>query len=136
MNLLNFLRFAPFSTLETKGESAICVQFRTWLTEQELTNRCIATWRHNQNESNQKTGASWRFWNLQRNMGKFAGIPDYTFLWKNGGLELEIKDGKKGKQSDAQKDYETWCRKKEVPYEIAKSVDEAISIVKKYGIVI
>lgn len=126
---------APFSVLETKGEAAICVQFRTWLAQQTLEKKCRATWRHNQNESNQKRGVNQRWWNLQRNMGKLAGIPDYTFLWKNGCLELEIKDGNKGKQSEAQQDYEEWCNMCEVPYEIARSVDEAIQIVYDYGIV-
>lgn len=134
-NAIHFMRFAPFSELERKGEYKICVEFRSWLMGQQLNNKCIATWRHNQNESNQKKGASWKFWNLQRNMGKFAGIPDYTFCWKNGCLELEIKDGDKGKQSEAQKEYEEWCALCDVPYEIAKSVDEAIQIVYEYGIV-
>ena len=127
---------APFSILETKGEAAICVQFRTWLTQQTHEKKCRATWRHNQNESNQKSGTNQRWWNLQRNMGKLAGIPDYTFLWKNGCLELEIKDGPKGKQSEAQKIYQTWCEDNDVPYEIARSVDEAIQIVKKYKIIL
>jgi len=124
---------APFSVLETKGEPALCVQFRTWLTKEEHDDRCTCVWFHPQNESNQVGNQRW--WNLQRNMGKFAGVSDYVFMGDKINLCLEIKDGPKGKQSEAQSCFEQWCNKKKVPYELARTLDEAIKFVRQYGVI-
>ena len=135
MNFWEYFRSAPTSSLETKGEALICVTFRNWLVEQTYNKHCRAVWFHVQNESNQGS-KTYRFWNLQRNMGKLAGVSDYVFMFKNGNLALEIKDGKKGKQTEAQCFFENWCLSEEVPYEIARTLEEAIAFTKKYQIVI
>lgn len=135
-DLLHFLRFCPTSNLESKGEGAICAQLRSYLTEETLTGKCNCVWFHPQNEGNKPSKHGWRFWNFQRNIGKFAGVSDYIFLGDKFCLCLEIKDGKKNKQEKNQKIFEQWCNQNAVPYLVASSFEEAITIIKEHGIVI
>lgn len=135
MDLLYYFRTAPSSHLEFKGEGAICYAFRLYLTEKEIQGKCHAVWMHIQNESNQSTKKNHKFWNFQRNIGKFGGVADYLFLGDQFNLALEIKDGKKNKLSAAQLFFKKWCLREGVPYREAYGLEEAINIVHEYGIV-
>lgn len=98
-----------------------------------LNKRCQAVWFHVSNEGSSAAKAKWGA--RQRNMGKLAGVSDYVFMGNGINLALEIKDGNKPLQP-SQKDFQRWCVEKNVPYEVAKSLDEAINCVVKHKIVI
>jgi hypothetical protein len=90
---------------------------------------------------------------LLKAKGLKTGQADYTFYYQNRNsynvniLFLEFK-AKKGKQSESQKDFEKRKRERErmirdeskfeakdnVNYEVCYSVDEAVSVLEKFGI--
>lgn len=130
--LLHFLRFSKTPGIRFKPEELICVQFRSYLTDMTLTKRCKCVWFHVSNEGSGAGKAKWGA--RQRNMGKLAGVSDYVFMGNGINLALEIKDGNKPLQP-SQKDFQKWCKDSGVPYEVAKSLDEAIYFVEKHKIV-
>jgi hypothetical protein len=77
---------------------------------------------------------------LLKAKGLKTGQADYTFYYQNRNsynvniLFLEFK-AKKGKQSESQKDFESKFEAKDnVNYEVCYSVDEAVSVLEKFGI--
>ena len=71
-------------------------------------------------------------------MGVLPGIPDYQFIWKDNNLVklgfLEFKT-LKGTLSVNQKVLKESIGKMNIPYEIARSVDDGVNILKKWGII-
>lgn len=77
---------------------------------------------------------------LLKAKGLKTGQADYTFYYQNRNsianiLFLEFK-AKKGKQSESQKDFESKFEKTDnVNYEVCYSVNEAVSVLEKFGII-
>lgn len=69
-----------------------------------------------------------------KKMGKTNGVADYIFLWENGSGCIEFKAGKNG-LTESQKTFSENCSKFKIPYEVARSVDEGINILKKWRLV-
>jgi len=77
---------------------------------------------------------------LLKAKGLKTGQADYTFYYQNRNsynvniLFLEFK-AKKGKQSESQKDFESKFEKTDnVNYEVCYSVNEAVAVLEKFGI--
>jgi len=105
------------------GENLMAYQLATWLREQSLTNDFPLVWFHVANEiSNNK---SFTFGSLLRAQGKFPGITDFIFLGSQicGALELKMP---KGRMSENQLLFQSWCNDKKVTHKIAYDVNEAI----------
>lgn len=113
-----------------KEENRICIRLATYLKEATLTNKCPYVWFHIANEGK----ASPVFGALVRAIGKIAGVPDYIFVGSSKCLFLEIK-AKTGKLSPSQKHFKMWCEQWRVPYEVAYSYEEAVSMLGSYCVV-
>lgn len=124
--------FRTFKTnKKMKGEDLISAQLTSYLIEKTLTNKCIANWTKIAHEMPR---GSLLFGKRLRNMGKLAGIPDFIFTWKDNHLWLELKQPN-GRLSPDQKFFQEWCQETNSNHEIAYSLDEAIDIINKYGII-
>lgn len=67
-------------------------------------------------------------------MGLRAGVSDLIIMAPGGkGYGLEVKTST-GVLSDKQKEFRAKCEELGWPYAVARSVDEAVAIVKKWGI--
>ena len=67
-------------------------------------------------------------------MGLRAGVSDLIVMGQDSKAHfLEIKTAT-GRLSESQKKFEALCLKKDWPYAVARSVDEAVEIVKKWGL--
>lgn len=67
--------------------------------------------------------------------GVLAGVADLHLDIPSGGyhgLRIEMKNGKQGRQSEAQKAYEQGCIKYNYQYAICRSVEEFVNIVNNY----
>jgi hypothetical protein len=124
--LIEFMRSIPLRHVP-KPEELICLQLVAYLKEKTLLGKCKHVWFHVPNEGNspnkQLNGAK------QRNIGKFAGVADYIFLGEPSAA-LEIKNGKK-KLSPAQETFKKWCLDRGILFDVAGSVDEAISFLER-----
>jgi hypothetical protein len=64
--------------------------------------------------------------------GLTAGVGDLVVWWPSGIGYLEVKTPK-GRQSPKQKDFEQACIAYNVPYDVGRSVDEAVALIAQYG---
>jgi len=66
-------------------------------------------------------------------MGVLAGVADLTISMPGGRVRyLELK-APRGRQTDAQREFERMCIESQTPYEIARSFDEAMAILVRWG---
>jgi hypothetical protein len=68
-----------------------------------------------------------------KTMGLVPGVADLILLWGEGGGAIELKVGK-GKQSIAQKEFESCCESFEIPYRVCHSVDEVKAACQEWGL--
>lgn len=73
------------------------------------------------------------FGNKLKNMGKLPGAPDYCFFWTNGCGFIEFKS-KTGRLSEDQKKFKDNCEKINLSYQVARSVDDGLMILKNWGL--
>jgi len=68
--------------------------------------------------------------------GLQAGVADLVFMLPRGKVAwLELKtESKKSKQNDAQLNFERICKKLGHPYAVARNIDEALAILRKWRI--
>lgn len=66
--------------------------------------------------------------------GVRRGVADILFMWKKqdfGGLWLEFKTSK-GKQNEAQKDFEQDCHTAQYDYQLVRSLKDAVNAFVRY----
>lgn len=72
-----------------------------------------------------------------KKLGVKAGVPDYQFIWTQGSFPqmgfIEFKT-QKGRLTDSQKEFQQKCIALKIPYEIARSVDDGLGILKKWEV--
>lgn len=124
-----FLNGACFKGPIKQNESKLAYTFATWLRQKTLENSFPFVWFHVANEVS--SSGSKTFGALLKACGKLPGIADYIFLGKDKCFVIELKTDK-GKLSQNQKLFKSWCDLNNIPYHIAYSTDEAINIVKSY----
>jgi hypothetical protein len=67
--------------------------------------------------------------------GLRPGIADLCIMLEGGRTcWLELKDGRRGTQSDAQKGFQAICGRLGHDYAVARSLDEAIMTLKQWGV--
>lgn len=66
-------------------------------------------------------------------LGVVPGVADLHVIWKKGHGFIEVKTPR-GKQSSKQKDFEKLCKDLKVPYELCRSVDDALAFLKKHKV--
>lgn len=68
-----------------------------------------------------------------RKLGTKAGWPDIEIIWQGRAYFLEIK-AEKGRQAEAQRDMAAALIRAGACYEIARSVDDAMAALEKWGV--
>lgn len=63
-------------------------------------------------------------------IGVQSGTPDMFLVTNKGVIWLELKDGKGGVQSKAQKDFESLVKQRSGQYNIIRSLDEFITLIQ------
>ena len=69
-----------------------------------------------------------------KNEGVVAGVADLVILRNNGrhgALFIEMKHGA-GKQTEKQKEFETYCKKNDYQYNVCSSLEEFMEVCEKY----
>lgn len=112
-----------------KNENLRCKNLNDVLVDAVLNDSLKCVYCHVPNEG--KRGH--RTWNILRAIGVIPGMSDYLFLASDKSLCIEMKDGKKGRQSENQKHVQAWCESQNVPYHLCRSADEAINILRLEG---
>lgn len=119
------------------------------LRELTLSGHLRAVWTHIPNEGKRHpiVGA------IQKRMGCIAGSPDFVFLWDSdsrpscGFIELKtpeqygtsqktgkrVKTRSQGQQSPCQGYFQSWCQDQRVAYALCRTVDEALEVLKSWG---
>lgn len=118
-------------THSPKPEELICLKLASYLREMSITGKCKHVWFHVSNEGSAPGKHIWGA--RQRNIGKFAGVADYIFMGDTC-LALEIKAGKK-KLEESQEVFKRWCDDTNVPFRVAYSYEDALSVLKECGII-
>jgi hypothetical protein len=71
---------------------------------------------------------------LQR-MGVVAGLPDFLFVSPSGAAHfLELKRGR-ARLTEEQEEFANWCAAHGVPFAIARNFDEALAVLKTWGVI-
>lgn len=132
---VRLMDWRPFVTRKPKPEQTLCTEFASQLRALTLEGKMLCTWTHVPNEigwSNSR--AAQIIYAAAKAMGMIVGAPDYVFLASHGSLALEAKS-KTGRQHDRQVDFEAWCGEQNVPYEIFRTVEDGMAILRKYGMI-
>ena len=121
----------------TRPEDQICAEFASALRALALEARLSCVFTHVANEIGYDNNPTLRkkaqlAYAIAKALGFTTGTADYLFLWNGGSGAIEFKSGS-GRQTDAQKDFAQWCALNLVPYEIARSSDQGIAILKNWG---
>jgi hypothetical protein len=120
----------PFN-IRVKPEEQLCIGIADMLRQASLQNRLKAIWSHVPNEGKRHVLVAL----VMKAMGMLPGTPDYFFIWADGGGVIEIKVGK-GRMSDNQKDYKTWCYVLGVKHAVCRSLGEVTDTLTGWGILI
>ena len=75
-------------------------------------------------------GTPWHTAYLKK-QGMLAGVADIIFMWKKGCACVELKV-MKNKQTKSQLEFEKWCKKSGVPYEVVRTPEELHKLLKKW----
>lgn len=78
-------------------------------------------------------GKAFAIVNALKNMGMTPGVADLVICKAGRVFMLEIKTDK-GRQSVTQKAFEQACRNAEIPYNIVRSLDEALSTLRLWRV--
>lgn len=114
-------------------EDHITIEFATRLRVWSIERRLRAVWTHIPNEVAGGTKNAKIRYAIAKALGMIPGASDFVFLWAKGSAAIEIK-APKGRQSDNQTDFQTWCDIEGVPYFLAYSADEAETILRNLGV--
>jgi hypothetical protein len=68
--------------------------------------------------------------NLKR-QGMVAGAADWVFTWESGAGWIELKTDK-GRVSLNQLGFQEWCKRIGVRYEVARSLEDCINVLKSW----
>lgn len=132
--------YGTFSWRPYKGkvtdENLLSIELANYLKKSTLENRCPYVWFHVANEGMTVTTKRVLMQGcLRRNMGKVPGVADFVFLGENKSFCLELKV-KKRKLSTVQETFKEWCSLLKVGYAVAYTLEEAVSILEKEGILL
>jgi hypothetical protein len=70
---------------------------------------------------------------IARALGLITGASDYYFCWYGGSGLIEFKSDV-GRLSNSQRDFRSWAEANYVPYAVARSCDQGLSILIDWGV--
>lgn len=118
-----------------KGEDKLANHIALELKAMTIEGTLKAVWFHVPNETKIKDKKDLISLRKKTSLGLIPGAPDFVFLSKNKAICIELKTDT-GKQSDNQKLFQTWCDNDQVPYYIARSIDDVKKILKQEEILV
>lgn len=110
-------------------EERICIDFADELRFKTLQGDFRAVWLHIPNEAKRHPITAL----ILKAMGIMTGAPDYVFCWKGGCGFIEFKSGK-GKQTEWQKYFQSWCEYAGIPYVVCRSVADGTATLREWGV--
>lgn len=113
-----------------KEEQKICVEFANEMRVLTLCGDFPYIWFHIPNEFLPSARVNYSFELKLKHMGKISGTPDYCFLSEKDSFFIEFKVPK-GKLTENQMIFESWCIEHKVPYFICFSAQEGIELIQK-----
>lgn len=127
--LLSLMR-CPFLPRNTRlgPEDRECLRFANIMRQMTIEGTYQGVWLHIPNEGKRHriTGA------ISRALGLIPGAADYLFVNDVGAAFLEFKSDK-GRQNDNQRAFQVWCDAAGVRYEVVRSADEGLSMLRQWG---
>lgn len=108
----------------------MCVEFANDMRAMTIEGRLPYIWFHIANEFLPSARKNYSFELKQKHMGKIAGLPDYCFLGEKDSFFIEFKAGK-GKQTEKQELFESWCAMAKVSYFLCRSATEGSELVRQ-----
>lgn len=135
ISLARILSPSPVGKLVLKPEEQIAAAFGATLRDGALTGQLHAVFCHVPNEiaGRKRSRTAQIRYTIAKAMGLIEGAPDYLFLWNSGSGALEAKTDK-GRQTDGQLAFESWCAREGVPYRIFRSPEEGLNILEEWGV--
>lgn len=130
--ILRLMFFRPVANARIQPEDAMCIEFADELRAATIEGRLRAVWIHPAQELcfGHKTGVRAA---ISRAMGMHVGVTDYVFLWADGSAALEAKHGR-GKLTDSQSDFATWCAHLGIPHRVFRSAAEGLGELERLGV--
>ncbi len=110
-----------------KGEDKLTNDIALELKAMTIEGKLKCVWFHVPNETKIKDKKDIVSLRKKTSLGLIPGAPDFVFLSQNKPICVELKTDK-GRQSTNQKMFEIWCNDNQVPYYIARSVNEVKKI--------
>jgi len=128
--LLKLLITPKFSG-KLQPESFLQKQFVDYLKFLSIEKKLKSVWFSVPNENaNNKNPI---FGSKLKSLGKINGVADMIFLWEGGSGCIEFKS-EKGKLSESQKLFQKWCCSLGINYEVVRSFEDGILVLKKWKI--
>ena len=135
IHVVRLMSWNSFKTKKPKPEQIICTDFANQVRALTLEDRMLGIWTHVPNEIGWSPNkVAQMLYAAAKAMGMIVGTSDYLFIGPNGGLALEAKS-KTGTQHPGQKDFQKWCEDQGIPYEVFRSSQEGLEILKKYNFI-
>lgn len=113
-------------------EDQICIEFVKTLSFYKLHKKLKCIYIHIPNEISANNNPI--YGNRLKMKGKLAGAPDYIFLTENDFGCIEFKTPT-GKFTPGQIKFQEKCERYNIKYEVAKSSNEGIDILTKWGFI-
>ncbi|WP_366655313.1 VRR-NUC domain-containing protein [Fodinicurvata sp. EGI_FJ10296] len=115
---------------EDREAIALANRLRAWT----LEGRLQAVWWHTASEVGGGGKNAGLRYALAKAMGLTPGSPDYVFLTDAGAYAIELK-ATNGRQTDSQRDFQSWCAARGIPYAVCKGADAAETQLRAWGVV-
>lgn len=118
----------PWAT-RVKPEENLCISISDMLRQASLTGRLTAVWSHVPNEGKRHMKVAC----IMKAMGLLPGTPDYFFAWAGGSGLIEVKTDK-GRMSENQIYYQSWCASLGVRHNVCRSLEAVHDTLAGWGI--
>jgi hypothetical protein len=129
LELMNYRALSWNVRLGAEDQEALA--FANELRKATLEMRLRAVWTHPANELGWQAKVTPQI-AIARALGMINGASDYLFLARDGSMAIEFKTPK-GRQSEGQQNFESWCDLFGVPYHVARTAHQGLALLKDRG---
>jgi len=126
------------------SEQSICIGFNDALLLAKTANKIKCgedfVWFHIPNGQRAGSNKSLRMLagGIEKRMGTLKGVPDYFLMWTEGNVVkfgyMEAKS-KTGALKPEQKKFRDYCKDKNIPWALFRSIKEGVDVLKEWDVV-